>query len=70
MYTMNKEIDYTFQKEDGKWYFADECEQEGGGPYDTKLLAQEALQRYAKELATDALHQLHELEKKFKFNKE
>lgn len=50
--------DYTFQKEDGQWYFWDECGLEGGGPYLTKILAQEGLQRYADQLCKETLEDM------------
>jgi len=41
--------DPVHQKEDGKWYWWDECWAFEEGPYDTEVLARQALVEYSKE---------------------
>ena len=47
---MNNDTHTAIYEIDGKWYFWDEIEVNGCGPYDSKPIAEEALQKYCEIL--------------------
>lgn len=42
--------DPVWQKDDGKWYFADECWADEYGPYDTEEECRKGLAKYCEEV--------------------